>query len=66
MMFAEMQDAAVARDLGVERRIVAEAVFPLNLEAQKSDIEFVRLGDVEDAQDGSDSAECRHDGRPLM
>lgn len=47
-----MQDAAVAADRHVERCVVVEAMLPLHLEAEEADIEFTRLGNVEDAQMG--------------
>ena len=59
-MLAEMQDAAVAADRHVKRRIVVEAMLPLDLEAEEADIELARLGNVEDAQDGRDGAKFRH------
>src|SRR5260221_10286894 len=52
MMLAEMQKDAGARDLRVERKVVAEAMFPIEREAQEADVEFFRLVDREDAQDG--------------
>ena len=47
LMFAEVQQTAVARYFDVERRVLAEAVFPLDLETEKADIEFLRLLDIE-------------------
>src|SRR5262249_23675469 len=45
VVLAEMQDDAAARDLGVERRIVVEAMVPVPGEAEKIDIEFARFLD---------------------
>ena len=47
VMFAEVQQTAVARYFDVEWRVLAEAVFPLDLETEKADIEFLRLLDIE-------------------
>ena len=44
----------------VERRVVVEAMLPLDLETEEADIELTRLGNVEDAQDGRDGAKFRH------
>jgi hypothetical protein len=60
VMFAQMQLAAVADDACVERRIVVEAVFEAHLETEEAEVELMRLGDVEDAQDRGDGAELRH------
>src|SRR5262249_33865066 len=56
-MLAQVQDQAAARDLPVERSVVIEAMLPIEREAEKSEIELVRLGDVEDAQDRRDLEE---------
>ena len=50
-MFGQVQDETAARDLGVEREVVAEAVFPVDREAEEAAIEFMRLGNVEYAHD---------------
>jgi len=55
-----VQDAVVADYTHIERRIVVEAVLELDLEAEEVEIEFARLGDIEDAQDGRYSPEFRH------
>src|SRR5580765_268872 len=60
VMFAQMQDAAVAGYTHIERCIVVEAVLELDLETEEVEIELTRLGDVEDAQDGRDGPEFRH------
>jgi hypothetical protein len=60
----EVQRAAIARHLHIERKVLAEAVLPLHLEAQEIDVEFARLLDVEDAQDGRDRAEGGHGDDP--
>jgi hypothetical protein len=57
-----MQDAVIAADLHVDRRIGVKAMFPLHVEAQEFDVEFACLGNVEDAQDGRDTAKLRHGG----
>ena len=52
VVLAQMHAKAAARHLGIERKIVPEAVFPVDPEAQEIDIEVHRLLDREDAQDG--------------
>src|ERR1700719_4179528 len=65
MMLAEMQNQVAPRHLPVERRIVVEAVIPINLEAEKALIELVGLGDVEDAQNRDDAHELNGHRGPL-
>ena len=43
MMLAQVQHQVAARHLPVERRVVVEAVIPINLEAEKALIELVGL-----------------------
>src|ERR1700722_20119968 len=57
MMLAQVQDQVAARHLAVERRVIVEAVIPIDLEAEKALIELVGLGEVEDAQDRDDAHE---------
>src|ERR1700677_389206 len=57
VVLAQVQDEVAARYLAVERRVVVEAVIPVDLEAEEALIELVRLGDVEDAQDRHDADE---------
>ena len=57
MVLAQVQDEVAARHLPVERRVIVEAMIPIDLEAEKGLIEFVGLGDVEDAQDRDDARE---------
>jgi hypothetical protein len=64
MMLAQVQDEVAARHLPVERRVVGEAVIPIDLEAEKALVEFVGLGDIEDAQDRDDAGEFNgYEGR---
>ena len=49
MMLAQVQDQVAARHLAIERRVVVKAVIPIDLEAEKALVEFVGLGDIEDA-----------------
>jgi len=48
-VLGEVEHAAVARDLHVERRVVVEAVLPIDREAEEVDVELARLGLVEEA-----------------
>jgi hypothetical protein len=57
-MFAQMQEQIAARNLAIEWSTRIEAVVAIDREAEKSLIEFVRLGDVEDAQNGYDPIEA--------
>ncbi len=52
MMLGQMQNAAIFRDLHVERQVRFKAVLPIQSEAQEIEIEFLRLRFVEDAEDG--------------
>jgi hypothetical protein len=64
MMLAQVQDQVPAWRLAIERRVVVEAVIPIDLEAEKAQVELVCLGDVEDAQDRDDAHELnRPSGR---
>ena len=47
-MLAQVQAEIAARDLGVEREAVAEAVLPIDLETEEADVELHRLVDRED------------------
>ena len=64
MMLAQVQDQVAARHLAVERRVVVKAVIPIDLEAEKALVEFVGLGDIEDAQDRDDGRSTN--ARPLL
>lgn len=59
-VLAEMQDAIIAREFRVVWGVIRKAVFPLHRKAEKAHIEFMRLGDVKNAQYGSGGAECGH------
>ena len=61
MMLAQVEQGTRSRDLGVEREVVAEAMLSIELEAEKGQVEFLRLVDVENAQDGDDPLQL--DGR---
>jgi hypothetical protein len=52
VVLAQVQDQVAARHLAVERRVVVKAVIPIDLEAEKALVEFVGLGDIEDAGSG--------------
>jgi hypothetical protein len=52
-MFGQVKDAAIARDLQVERQAWLEAVTPVDLESQEIHIEFLGFRFIEDAEDGS-------------
>jgi hypothetical protein len=45
MVLAEVQDQVAARHLAVKRSVVVEAMIPVDLEAEKAQIELVGLGD---------------------
>ena len=53
MMLAEMKHDGAAGDLCVERKVVAEAMLPIEPEAQEAKVELLGLVDREDAQDGN-------------
>src|SRR5215469_12812153 len=57
VMLAQMQNQGAARDLAVERRVGIEAMIPIDRKSEKLQIKLVRLGDIEDAQDGDDLIE---------
>ena len=57
-MFGEVQHAAGARDLNVDRRGGVEPMLPIDREAEKADVELARLLDTEDAED-RDRLQCR-------
>ena len=57
-MLAEMQQQAAARDLAIKRQARLKAVVEVDREAEKAQIEFVRLGDIEDAKDRDDLIEA--------
>jgi hypothetical protein len=50
VVLAEVQDQVAAGDLPIERKIVAEAAVPIDLEAEIAEAELLGLGDVEHAQ----------------
>ena len=52
VMLAQVQDEGAARYLTIERGAWVEAMVPVDLEAEETQIEFVRLG------------ECRKSARP--
>jgi hypothetical protein len=52
MMLAEMQQQAAARHLAIERKARIKAMVEVDRETKKAQIEFIRLRDIEDAQDG--------------
>ncbi len=52
-MLAQVANQVAARHLPVERRVVVETMIPIDLEAEKAQIELVRLGDVEDGRIGT-------------
>jgi hypothetical protein len=49
-MMPQMQNAAIFRDLHVERQVRFKAMLPIQSEAQEIEIEFLRLRFVEDAE----------------
>ncbi len=46
-MLAQVQHHAVPGNLDIERKIIAEAVFPIEPETEKADVEFERFLDIE-------------------
>src|SRR5690606_22876829 len=56
-MFGKMHQHAAARHLAIEREVLAETMFPIELEAQEAAVEFHRLVDGKDAED----RDCRLD-----
>src|SRR5262249_13543566 len=58
VVLGQVQDAAVLRDLHIEREPGFEPVFPIDLEAEKVHIELFRLGLVKNAKDRSCLAEA--------
>ena len=52
MVFGEVEDAVVFGDLQVEGHVRAEAVFPVDVEAEVVDVKFFGFGFVKDAEDG--------------
>ncbi len=65
VMLAQVENQVAARHLPVERRVVVEAMIPIDLEAEKALLELVRLGDIEDAQDRNDADELDGHAVPL-
>lgn len=59
VMLAQVQLEPRSGDLHVEREVVAEAMLPVDGEAEEADIELLRLLDREDAQDGDRVFELR-------
>ena len=53
VMFGQVKDAAIARDLQVERQAWLEAVIPVDLESKEIHIEFFGFRFIEDTEDGS-------------
>src|SRR5262245_55188020 len=51
MMLAQMKAQLTARNLHIEREVVAEPMFPIEREAEEVEIEFPGLLDREDPQD---------------
>src|ERR1700692_41018 len=51
MMLAQMQRQAVARKLHVKRGAFKNVTFPIDRKAEEIDVEFLRLADVEHAND---------------
>ncbi|MNH26436.1 hypothetical protein D3C79_864910 [compost metagenome] len=60
-MLAQVQDQAVAMDLRIQRQVRAEAVLPVQGEAEEIEVELLGLFDRENAQDGDGRGE-RHGG----
>ena len=52
VVLGEVQLQPGTRHLRIEREVVAEAVLPIDREAEEVDVEFFGFSDVEDAQDG--------------
>jgi hypothetical protein len=50
VMLAQMQDQVAAGNLAVERSDGAEAMIPIDLEAEEPKVKFVGLGNIEDPQ----------------
>ena len=50
VMLAQMEQQSAPRNLSIERRVGLVAVIPIHLEAEKSQIEFVRLGNIKNAK----------------
>src|SRR5690606_27904362 len=55
VMTGEMQEACAARDLRIQREVVAEPVLPVGPEAEIVEIELARLRLVENAENGNGS-----------
>lgn len=62
MMLGQMQNAAIFRDLHVERQVRFKAMLPIQSEAQEIEIEFLRLRFVEDAEDGDRCSQLHRSG----
>jgi hypothetical protein len=58
VMFAQMQDQVAPLNLAVEWSTLIKAVIPIYREAEKPLIELLRLGDIEDAQNGNGRIEA--------
>ena len=62
VVFGEVEGDAIAGDLEVEGEVVAEAVFPVDVEAEVIEIELAGLGDIKDAEDGDGLEEVEGHG----
>ena len=62
VMLAQVQFQAQAGNLRIEGEVVAEAVLPIDLEAEEIDVEFLGLLDREDPQDRNCDLELLHAG----
>lgn len=62
VMLGQMKNAAIFRDLHVERQVIFKAMLPIQFEAEKIEIELFRLRFVEDAQDGDGVSESHRGG----
>lgn len=62
VMLGQMKNAAIFRDLHVERQVIFKAMLPIQFEAEKIEIEFFRLRFIEDAQDRNGGSESHGGG----
>ena len=62
MMFRQMKNAAILRDLHVEREMRLKAMLPIQPETQEVEIEFLRPRFVEYAQDGDGCSQLHGSG----
>jgi hypothetical protein len=56
-MLAQVKRQTVTRDLHVDRKVRLETMLPIDLEAEKIEIELASLVDRENAEDGHNAAE---------